>query len=190
METPTQTDRSNYLANLADQRAAERQGAPQPTEKAVAFTITDERTANWLLGKLASNADEQARVKAQADQRISELRTDYDKLMFMYGNQLEAFARAEAERRRRKTVTLQQGTVAFRTAPERFAVEDEEAATVEARTTCPEALQTVTRLDRAAYLDHAKATRAATGEILPGVTVTPERETFAVKFPKQENTES
>ena len=161
-----------------------RQPTPKDTQFAP-FAVTDERGANWLLGKLAAIEGEQARVKAQTQERLTELRTDYDRLMHLYGDQLETFARAESERRRRKTVTLQQGTCAFRKQAERFVLEDDGVAFAEAEAHYPQAIRVHRDVDKSLYLDIARQERDRTGEIIPGVSVSPERETFAVKFGKK-----
>ncbi len=164
------------LSGLDFPTQAEVEGAAPAA--AVKFTIDSESAANWLLGKLASIDAEAARIKAQAEARANELRTDREWLLSRFGSELEAFARQEAERRRRKTITLQQGNLVFRTAPRKLVIADGEAAFVHARTAFSHCIieQTTVRLDTAAYIAEAERT----GELLPGMDATPERETFKI----------
>lgn len=149
------------------------------------FAITDEASANWYLGKRAAVETEKGRIKAQFAARIAELEADEARLIARFDGELAAWAKAEATARRRQTVTLLQGSVCFRKVAARFVIADAEAAFVNARTVCPDAVkrtETIT-LDRAAYLAFAEAT----GD-LTGVDRVPEKETFAVKFPGAKDT--
>src|SRR5215217_2455046 len=108
--------------------------ATNPPEKRE-FHITDAESAGWLLRKLANNAAEVARVKAQAADIIRSLEADSERLNHLYGAELEAFTRAELAKKgnRGKTLRLLQGSCSFRTVPDSL------------------------RLDPAAALDHATA---------------------------------
>ena len=167
---------SRDLSGINFPTQAEVEGAA-PAAAAPKFTIDSESAANWLLGKLASIDAEAARIKAQAEARANELRTDRERLLSRFGSELEAFARQEAERRRRKTISLLQGSLSFRTVPSKLVISDGEAAFVNARTVCPEAIieQTTVRLDTAAYIAFAEAT----GD-LTGIDRQPEREAFKI----------
>lgn len=184
--TPAEADRFTNRIAAENEPDPARQPRPKDT-----FVIEDERGANWLLSKLAANRAEQERVNAQAATRTAELETDYNKLMHLYGQQLETFARAESERRRRKTVTLQQGTIAFRSAPARLVIPDVDDATNQARIYFPDCVttETVTRLDKTAFIKAATAHMEATGEIVQGVERLPAAETFRISFGKAGSTE-
>lgn len=149
-----------------------------------AFRIDSESAANWVLGKLAAIDEEAARIKAQAQKRQDELKADRERLLGRFGAELEAWAREERERRKRKTITLLNGTLAFRTTPRRFTVSDTETAMTTARAVCPDAVVTVEKLDTDAFKEYALRQLEETGEILPGVEITPEGESFSVRTPK------
>ena len=153
------------------------------------FAISDERAANWHLAKLAGIRSEQARVTAQAKRRAEELDADYARLFYLHGGQLEEFARAEATARRRKTITLLQGTLTLRAVPARLTISDVDAATETARAVCPDALvtETITRLDRAALMQAARAEMETMGAIVPGFELTAASESFAVNFPGEKD---
>jgi len=145
------------------------------------FHITDESSANWFLRKLANLENEKARVKAQAAKMIAEMDADTDRLRGLYEAELREFARAELERRggRRKTLTLLQGSLSFRTVPASLRVDDAAAALDTA------AAMGHIRVDEARYREAANEAQKTTGELLPGVVVVPERENFAIRFGKE-----
>jgi phage host-nuclease inhibitor protein Gam len=146
------------------------------------FTIDSEEKANWLLNKLAAIEEEAARVKSQARKRAEELEADRNRLMGRFGAELEAFARTLAQERRRKSVTLLAGTLAFRTVPARWTITDEDAALQAAGNldVCVTTRVTKVTLDKAALFDYLDAT----GDLLPGIERTEAGESFCVRFPK------
>ena len=149
------------------------------------FHIDSESSATWLLSKVRRIDEEQEAIKAATAQRLAELTTDRERLMGRFAAELEAWARQEAEARRRKTITLPLAgyAVSFRAVPSRLVVESEADAITTARAVAPETVtqETTERFDKAAFLAYAKAHLEATGEILPGLTQSEERESFSVK---------
>lgn len=156
-------------------------GENYPVEKKP-FCIDSESRADWLMGKLANIRAEQARITANAQKRIDELESDYTNLYGRFGQQLEAWARNETIARRRKTVTIGNGSIAFRAVPERLIVSDLVTATQTARLVCPAAIVATTteKLDTAALLDRAQKALQETGEILPGIDLRPADESIKV----------
>jgi phage host-nuclease inhibitor protein Gam len=75
-----------------------------------------------------------------------------------------------------------QGTAGWRTVPAAIRVTDTLAAIAYAQECLPEAVKTQAVLDREAYRAHMEET----GQLLPGMEVTPEHESFRVSFGKQE----
>ena len=67
------------------------------------FTITDERGAVWYLRKLRAIEEEQDAVRSATEQRLAELDSDRRRLEYTFGQQLEQWAREEAQRRRRRS---------------------------------------------------------------------------------------
>lgn len=161
-----------------------------PTPKdAETFGITDEKSATWLLRKLRAIDEETEAITLATAQRVKELQADRERLMGRFGSELEAWAREESAKRHRKTITLPLAgmAVAFRTNPARLVVESEADAITTARAVAPQTftIETVEKFDRAAFLVHAKATLETSGELLPGVSLTEERESFSVKAIKK-----
>ena len=149
-----------------------------------AFVIDTADRAEWLLSKLANLDAEADRTKANTAKRLQEIAADRAQLLYRFEADITAWARQEADRRRRKSVTLANGVISFRAVPARFAVSDEAAATEAARAACPAAVEavTVTRLDRRALLDYVEAT----GELIDGVELIPASESVSIKTGSKE----
>ncbi len=152
----------------------------QPTAT-TEFHITDEAGANWYARKLANIEAERARVKAQAAKIIAQLDGEENSLKDRFEAEAREWTRAEIERRykgRRKSLALLQGTFAFRAVPATLRVDDLSAALNTA------AGLGAVKVDEAAYRRAALDARNATGELLPGVVIMPEREHFGINFGK------
>jgi len=173
-------------AAIDAQRAADAFQAPDVTTEAPRFVIDSKDKANWLLRKLAALDTEKALVKAQADEIIRGLDADAARLRALHEADLQAWAREELERQNRgkKTLPLLFGTVAFRTVPAALRVTGSREAIEYARGQGWNVIHTVETLDAEGYKREAAAALAETGEVLPGVEIVPERESFSVKFGK------
>lgn len=143
-----------------------------------AFHVTDEKSANWYLRKLATLDNEKARILAQTEKMIAELDSDRDGLKFLYEGELQEFVRQELARKggRKKTLNLLQGTCAFRSVPASVKVADPNAALEYARANNLPCIETTERVNAEAYK------KLAAGKMLPGMDTTPERENFTVTF--------
>ena len=149
------------------------------------FMVNDEKSANWYLRKLANITGEQQRIQTQAAQIVAQLEADANGLKHLYAGQLEAYCRARLQEtgNRRKSITMLQGTCAFRTVPAGFRLTDTAAALRFAKE-CGGMLKTVETLDAEAYRAAADHALEAYGELYPGMETTPEREAFSVRFGK------
>ena len=161
------------------------------TTETPAFCIDTAERADWLLRKLGNLAAEKSRITAQAAAIVAQLDTDTARLMHLYGAQLEAFAREELARRgnRRRSLTLLQGTCAFRSVPGGFRLADP-AAALEHVQNEPSGyaglIDLVPRLRTDDYRAIAQRHYEETGELLPGTEDRADRETLTVKFGKSE----
>ena len=149
-----------------------------PVVERAQFRVTDESSACWVLRRLAAIEAEAALVKAQAARRIEELAADRNRLLARFSSELEAWARQEAQRRRRRSVTLMYGTLAFRSVPARLEIADAQAAADVALTL---GLVKPASADLAAYRKRAEEALGETGELLPGVALVEARESFSVR---------
>lgn len=157
------------------------------------FHICDEGAANWVLRKLANIKSERARIEAQSAAMLKQLDTDEKSLMHRFGAELEEFARQTlaANGSRRRSLTLFQGTLAFRFVAPAMKVSDQEAAIRWAKENAPDLVSVTTTeaIDGKAFLRQAKAAQLADGELLPGVAVSEGGETFSIQFGKTESAE-
>jgi len=149
------------------------------------FHIVDEAAALWYLRKLANLQAERQRVKRQAEAMIAALDTETESLKHRFAGELEHWAREELQRKgnRRKTLHTLQATLRFRKVEGYLSIAEEvpaiEYADNEELSQC---LAIKWELNRPAYLDEARRRLEATGELLPGVRVVPDRESFTVSF--------
>jgi hypothetical protein len=159
---------------------------PDTTETRQPFIIDSQEAAEWVLELFAKNREERARKEAQMLRRLEELDTDYNGLVAKFGPQLEAWGKEEAARRRRKTVTLDNGTITFRHQDAHLEIDNPSDAMTTARIVCPAAFveetKTTEKFDKAAFLAYAQTRLDAEGEIIPGVKRVPEGDAFSIKI--------
>jgi hypothetical protein len=153
---------------------------PQP------FTIDNEDKANWFLRKIANHEAEIERVKSQANSIIRALEVDKERLLFLFENQLKDLCREmlSGNGNRSKSIKFLQGSCSFRTVPEGFKLSNEMTALAFAKTTHPEAVKLIERVDWEAYKQLAQSAYQNHGKLIPGVDHVPARESFLLKFPK------
>ena len=154
-----------------------------------AFVIDSESAANWYIRRLVRIDQEKATVKAQAAQRIAELDADKSRLEFLYQSQLEAWAHEEAGRRRRKTITLQNGTVSIRMVPEHVRITDAEASLAYVQSLGEEGRHLIVNRDpilyEFAWKQRAQGILTETGTVPPGCEFVPARESVSIKTAKE-----
>lgn len=150
------------------------------TETTERFAITDESSAGWYLRKLRTIEEEQEAIRAATAARLAELESDRRQLEHLFGDQLTQWARAEAERRRRKTITVPLAgmAVAFRTAPARLEIDDPTTAEDVARSL---GYLKPAAVDLAAYRKAAQDALETRGELLPGCRMTDAAERVSVR---------
>lgn len=113
------------------------------------FAVVDEASANWVLEKML---DEQleieklqsklAAVTEQLKKQISQHQRRLDGLHFRFDAELSAFAKAQIEGGKRKSLTLDFGTLSFRKVKGGLKVKDPEFALLWAKTYAPNAIET------------------------------------------------
>ena len=149
------------------------------------FRIDCEKNANWLLQKYATLDAEKSRIKAQAEKRLKELDTDRQGLDYRFGSELEHWTRGELEKsgNHRKSLTLLQGTCAFRSLPAGVKIVDAGELLRYAEANGREDLL---KIEMQVNTEAAKAYVEETGDLLPGMDTVPARESFSIKFGKPE----
>jgi phage host-nuclease inhibitor protein Gam len=101
-------------------------------------------------------------------------------LLYLFGRQLERWAREEVEKLngKRRSLTLPAGTLAFRKVPPSLQVDDETLVLAWARKNLPACVVITERLNRSILVDHFKTS----GEMPDaGVRIDPERDSFSIR---------
>src|SRR4051812_35292286 len=88
------------------------------------FAIVDETSANWLIRKIVAARQYSEHVKAFAEMERRRAEREEQCLLFVYGKQLQEWAKSEIEktRGRRKSINLPAGAVGFRSTPPQLQV--------------------------------------------------------------------
>lgn len=156
------------------------QGQGQET----AFMVNDAQSAAWVLRKIAARQAEIDLVKAQAAEMVRSLQSGLDSFKARFEPQLEAWAREHLQMTggKSKTVKTLGGNLSFRTVPAALEIADTGSA---AETALLLGLVKPAPVDLVAYRKAAQEALETRGELLPGVEIRPERESFSIRFPKE-----
>ena len=166
-------------SDAADERSTVHEAGHDTFELDVppAFAIRDAATANWLVRRVVEAREHAVRAKAWAATKVRRVEREESQLLYLFGQQLQTWVRAELERlrHRRRTVFLPDGQVGYRRNPGRMLVEDEAAALAWAREHCPEAVRVTLSLNKTVLRETAERGNV----IIPGArTVEPADEFF------------
>ena len=143
------------------------------------FCIDSEQAANWLVRRVVAAREYGQKVKAFAEQELRRAEREEQTLLFLFGRQIEAWARGEVEKfnGRRKSICLPAGTLSFRRQNATLVIDDEQAVMNWARQSCPTAIQISERLARTVVKAHFDGT----GEMPDaGAHVEPAKECFRI----------
>lgn len=158
---------------------ADEDSAAPPTKQPLDdFHVVDARTASWVARKINEARAHQKRVKAWAERELKRAERREQFFLGRFGAELEAWARSELakSRRKSKTIDLPGGKLCFRTLRPTLVVKDEKALLVWAKATLPTAIKTVESVAKVALNRHL----ATTGECADGVELTGGGERFTV----------
>ena len=156
------------------------------------FVIQEERAAEWVAGLFAEVEAEKEkqltkleRYKAGIEARIAELNAETARLHFRFDADLEIWARGEATKRRRQSVTLGNASLCFTAHKAGFRITDEAAAREYAQANLPGLVTTETKTTTREVFHKDKYLSSPAdpnGELLPGVEAFAAGETFALKL--------
>lgn len=149
------------------------------------FVIDSEEAASWVVERLLRLDDEGARLCAQHARRLKCMAYRRGRLEARFLDELRAWAGAQLEGKKARTLKLPHGDLCFRKVPGRIAVDAKSPELIAwAQEHMPRALEE--RVVRSIHVntDAVKAHVEATGEIPEGVEVVEARETFSWKGPK------
>lgn len=159
--------------------------APQATE----WRIEGRDTLEWAMGRLAEDAEEIRRINAEVDKAIArvkargdELRAKVQKRGAFLNAKVEEYARTHRKELltgKSKTAALIHGEIAYRTTPEKVAVENEAVALEWCRSQPIESdlVRVTYEINKKALNDYVKSS----GSIPPGCAIVPESETITIR---------
>lgn len=99
----------------------------RPAEMQAEFHVTDERSANWVLRKLAEARMRVSKALEWAAHEEEAGKNEEEHLMARFGSELQEFAARAIEGGKKKSLSLPAGTVGFRSSPEKIEVKDDDA---------------------------------------------------------------
>lgn len=130
-----------------------------------------------------------ATIKAQADAMLSPVRAELNRLNFLHEHRLEKFIRDEAEATGKKTFPFWSGTCRLRKSGGTLKITDESAAMDYAMDSgWTDAFSEV--FNKSAYKERALHALDDSGEVIPGVEIEPEGQSFSVSFKTKETPEA
>lgn len=149
-----------------------------------AFVLDTEDKVEWALRKLGSWDAEHARVKAHSESILKRIATERESFLNRFQADIEAFAKAKVEGGKRRSYETVYGTLAFRKVPPTLSVVDKDAALAWAKEHDPTSVMET--LNVKSYSERAKLDLQQNGEILPGMELKPERESFSIRFKSED----
>jgi phage host-nuclease inhibitor protein Gam len=152
--------------------------APEPADDG--FRLDSDDKVEWALRKIGAWDAEYARVKAHSESILKRIASEKESFLARFQVDLEEYTRQKIEGGKRRSHETVYGTLAFRKVPPTLSVVDKDAALEWAREHDPTSIQQT--LNVKAYSDRAKLDLQQNGEILPGVELKPERESFSIRF--------
>src|SRR2546423_389136 len=108
-------ERSDPHEALAMHEAAEGEQDGEDQQSAAQFTVDSAEKANWVVRKIVASRAYRERVKQWAADETARSEKEEERLFYLFGRQLEAWARGEIDqlKGRRKCVHLPAGTIGF-----------------------------------------------------------------------------
>lgn len=144
------------------------------------FAVVNEATANWVIRRIQSARTYAAHVEAWGQQELRRAEREEQTLFFLFGRQLEAWAKAEIEKLngKGKSLNLPAGRIGFRKINSKLVIDDEKAVLAWCKSELPDAITVVERIAKTLIDEYAAKTGVIPDE---GVHVEPEAEKFYVK---------
>ena len=125
------------------------------------FAIVDDQSANWFIRKIVAARRYSVQVSEWAEQEKRRAAREEQCLMYLFGRQIELWAKTEIEQKKgkRKSLSLPAGVVGFRSIAPSLQVDDEKLVLEWARSSCPTAVTTLTveKLSRSVLKDRFEA---------------------------------
>lgn len=144
------------------------------------FAVNDDSSANWVIRKILECRAYAKRCGDWYEGEQARAKNQEKFFLFRFGQQLQEYARRkiEAERTRRKSISLPAGSLGFRHEGPKLIIDDEAAVIQWAKEHMPALVTTVDRLSKSSLNDHV----AQTGEVPEvGVHIEPAKEQFYIR---------
>jgi hypothetical protein len=144
------------------------------------FCIDSADRANWLVRRIIAARAYGDRVRTWAAKEERRAKRDEQRLLYLFGRQLEAWVSEElaSSGGKRKSIQLPAGVVGFRRFGPKLVIDDHAAVVDWARQHLPEAIITKEHLSKSVINTHF----AQTGEIPDtGARVEPEHDQFCIR---------
>lgn len=168
---------------------------PADAEVKEKFSVTDIRSAEWCLKRIAwhqkHKADASAFVeaeKAKLDEYLAKVNLEEDGSIEYFKELLKPFAMEQLQGSRKKTLNLPSGSLSFKKQAPEFVKNDDELLAF-AKDSLPEFVKVTetvnwVEMKKTCQIDNNRLV-TADGEIVRGVTVNERDDTFAVKIKEQ-----
>jgi hypothetical protein len=142
------------------------------------FEVVDAASASWACRKINEARAHARRSRAWADREIARARRDEERLMFLFGRQLQEFAEREIAKLkgRRRSVCLPGGTLAFRRTGPTLVFDDPEMVLAWAKANCADAVVVKEQVSKSMVNRHVEST----GEIPDGAHIDVGRDRFLI----------
>jgi hypothetical protein len=149
-----------------------------PSSDNLPFTVKDEKSANLVIKKIIAARAYGERVKRWAEDEQRRAEREEERLLFLFGRQLETWAKTEIEafKGKGKSINLPAGKLSFRKVKASLFIDDEHLVLTWAKSSCPSAVVMSEKLSKSelnAFFD-------ATGEIPNGSHAEPEKQSFSI----------
>ena len=150
-------------------------------EEAAAFVPDTAEKVEWVLSRIADHEGRAARVLENAQTMARQQIAQANYLRWLFGGQLQSYARANTEGKRR-SIQFLNGKIGFRTKPANFEI-DSLTALVWASENAPETLRVDKDALKKTFMvnDAGQVLAADTGEVLEFATAIPAEEVFYIK---------
>lgn len=169
---------------LTAERFAECEAREFLPESKREFAVRDRESADWVVGKLLDLDAREARLKEGYEAAKLEVKRERDFFKRRFGADLENVVLRElaSSGGKKKSFALLNGTVGFRTSPERIEIGDEDLAKHWARSHAPAAI--VVKVTEGLLKKELLSVMKKSGEVPDGCDYEPPAQKFFVSEPK------
>lgn len=143
------------------------------------FCVNDEKSAAWVVRRIIAARHHAEAVRDWAALETRRAQREEERLLYLFGAQLQRWTDDEVTklRGRRRSISLPDGTLGFRTVPASLRINDESLVIRWAVRSCPSAVATVQRLRKTPIMEYFEAT----GELPEGAEIVAPHPNFYIR---------